>query len=240
MSQIPGLAPGRTNAQAYAEQQADGLGGVNLDIPVRIVYSTDDPDAQPFKMTYARRDYYAVPNDPRGVMVPYLLMCMYMGDPRAFDVPGDKMELKHRRKELERLRVHWGVYDREEAWLTLPKLTAYPLDSDVPFNTVLDDPEGMNLDPTSIQVSETAYLREELERQKGMMMAMQAQLQMREMEQTARQASGLGDDGELVQQMTEQQVAAPEIVPPPPGPTSQPRSKGQPLSSTLDSLRDQP
>lgn len=210
MAQIPGASAPAMTTHAVAQQRLDGSGGADLNTPVRIVYTPKDAtDTAPFVIHYAREKYACSPNVP--TFVPYLAMVMYLGDPRAINKPGGKIHEQHRRTEVERLRVHWGVYERDEEWARVPNLKAYPIDSDVPFNTVLDDPDGANMDMSAVASRQQSdFIQSEMARMQAEMRAMQAQLQMAQQAEGARTAAGLDPDVPLDPQMTVSRTVAPE------------------------------
>ena len=88
---------------------------------------------------------------PPGVEVPvsYFAMCLWSGDPRSVDTP----KVKYRLNEFKRLCVKWGCSGKPEMLLTNgPPLSYRSLPTEsfpdgVPFVTVMDDPEGVDITP---------------------------------------------------------------------------------------------
>ncbi len=181
MSQHSLLAPGQHAASHYR----DGL--LDENIPVRAVNNSPDP----IVWQYARVKYLLAPGQP--TFIPYLAMCLYQGDPRAIDLPGDDPNLKYRREEYARLRVHCGVYENDSAWATCPHtfVDCFPIDSDIPFNTVIRDPEGVNQTEEKASNNQTAFLQTEMERMASQMRVMQAQLAQAQNADLAVQAAGI-------------------------------------------------
>lgn len=199
MSQHSLLAPGTQPTSHYR----DGL--LDENIPVRAVNESDEP----ITWQYARVKYVLQPHTPS--FIPYMAMALYQGDPRAIDLPGDDPNVKYRREEYARLRIHCGVYENDAAWETCPhtKVTCYPIDSDVPFNTVLRDPEGANQGDMRADNSQAAFLTQQLEQMASQMRAMQAQLAMQTQADSALGAAGI-DPLDLDRQATVSKSVSPE------------------------------
>ncbi len=193
------LAPGQ-HAQSHYR---DGL--LDENIPVRAVNNSDEP----IIWQYARVKYTLTPRTP--VFIPYLAMCLYQGDPRAIDLPGDNPDLKYRREEYARLRIHCGVYENDSAWATCPhtRVDCFPIDSDVPFNTVLRDPDGINQTAEKADNNQTAFLQTEMERMASQMRAMQAQLAQAQSADAALDRANI-DPADLDRQATTSRVITPE------------------------------
>ncbi len=199
MSQHSLLAPGQHTASHYR----DGL--LDENIPVRAVNASDAP----IIWQYARVKYVLQPATP--TFIPYLAMCLYQGDPRAIDLPGDDPNLKYRREEYARLRVHCGVYENDSAWATCPhtQVTCYPIDSDIPFNTVIRDPDGINQADEKADNSQAKFLATEMERMANQMRVMQAQLAQAQAGDAAVAAAGL-DPADLDRAETASKSITPE------------------------------
>lgn len=208
MAQIPGSGIVTHPNAAPFTPMLDAEGGVDMGIPVKVTYiPSKEGDTTPFKMQYARQTYTLRPHLP--TIVPYMAMVLYMGDPRAVDVPGDKQHLKHRRLEVERMRTHWGIYEDDSRWENVPNLIACPIDSDEPFNTVLDDPDGIMLDGTPQPRSEVEFLRAEVERLTHATREMMSRFDAADNAQRARVAAGLEGE-EFASQVAMTKAVAPE------------------------------
>ena len=72
--------------------------------PTHVVRVRND-DTRPFVKSYDGTEYRIEPN--REVLVPWEAMRSWFGNPNARDVPNGP---EHRRKEVERLKVKWGVH----------------------------------------------------------------------------------------------------------------------------------
>lgn len=228
MAQIPGTsAPASTTSTTLAAQPLDGSGGADLNVPVRMVYTPkDSADTDPFIVHYARQKYACYPNTP--TFVPYLAMVMYLGDPRALNVPGGRPHQQARRMESERLSVHWGVYENSHEWARVPDLKAYPIDSDIPFNTVLDDPDGVNMSSKAAEVAQSQFMQTEMEKMAAQMRIMQGQLAQQQAAEGAREAAGHDPNVPLDAQLTTSQTTAPEsMVGAHPTPSTAGRGKGR-------------
>lgn len=190
---------------SLAQQPSDGLGGIDLQLPVR----AENTSTQDITWQYANRKYVL----PAGAttMVPYMAMVYYQGDPRSIDVPGGRLQEQYRRNEVERLRIVHGVYEHEEQWALLPTITCMPIDSDVPFNTVLRDPEGTGMtQPLTGTPDRIAFMEQQLEQQAAAMRIMQAELANQKLEDAAIKVSGGAPD--LDHQVTTSKAVSPEEV----------------------------
>lgn len=180
-------------------------GELNLGIPVRAVNNSDTP----ITWMYDRVKYVLQPGIPS--FVPYLAMCLYQGDPRAIDKPGDDPHTKYRREEYARLRIHCGVYENDAAWETVPhtKVTCYPIDSDIPFNTVLRDPEGVNQAEQRADLNQSAFLQKQVEEMASQLRVLQAQAAAAQSADAAREQAGF-DPADLDRQETTSRAITPE------------------------------
>lgn len=199
MSQHSLLAPGQHTTSHYR----DGL--LDENIPVRAVNNTDDP----ITWQYARVKYVLTPHTP--VFIPYLAMCLYQGDPRAIDLPGDNPDTKYRREEYARLRIHCGVYENDAAWDSCPhtKVDCFPIDSDIPFNTVLKDPEGVAQSGDRADNNQTVFLQQQMENMANQMRVMQGQLAAAQSADQARAVADF-DPNDLDSQATTSKAVSPE------------------------------
>lgn len=195
----PGQPPGPSSSPHYRGNLLDE------GIPVRAVNNSDTP----ITWVYANVKHVLTPG--QSVFIPYMAMCMYQGDPRAIDLPGDNPETKYRRNEYARLRIHCGVYEDDAKWATVPhtQVTCYPIDSDVPFNTVLRDPEGVNQAEEKADNSQTQFLTAQMEQMAAQMRAMQAQLAASQSSDAALTAANL-DPADLDRQATTSRAITPE------------------------------
>ena len=190
-------------AQAAAQQQLDGQGGVDLNIPIRAVNRSD----KPVIWLYDRVKHTLMPNVP--TFVPYMAMVYYQGDPRAIDHPGRPVQEQYRRNEYARLRIVHGVYENEDHWARVPEIDCFPIDSDVPFATVLRDPEGATLAEDQRDNSQARFLQAQMEDMAAKMRAMQAQLAAQQQAEGATEAAGF-DPADLDRQATTSRAIAPE------------------------------
>lgn len=191
-------------SQQVAQQPLDASGGADLNIPVRATNNSTSPVVWKF----ARVKYVLNPGIP--TFVPYLAMVMYQGDPRAINVPGGNSHQQFRRNELHRLSILHGVYENSALWAQLPDITCTPIDSDVPFNTVLLDPEGVNLNPENTGApNQTAFLENQLADMARQMQVMQAQLQQQTQQDAALAQAGI-DPTDLDKQDTTSKAVSPE------------------------------
>ncbi len=188
---------------AVAQQQIDGQGGVDLGIPIRAV----NRGTVPITWLYARVKYLLQPETP--TFVPYMAMCYYQGDPRAIDRPGRPMHEQYRRNEYARLRIVHGVYENESAWEGIATVDCYPIDSDIPFNTVLRDPEGVNMGDTQRDDAEISLMRASMESMAQQLRVMQAQVAAKEQADGALSAAGI-DPADLDRQATTSRALSPE------------------------------
>jgi hypothetical protein len=189
---------------ATAAQPLDVSGGVDLNIPVRAINRSDEP----ITWKYARVKHVLQPGVP--TFIPYLAMVLYQGDPRAINIPGGRITEQYRRNELERLSILHGVYENSERWATIPLIECYPIDSDVPFNTVIRDPEGTNATPGNTgQPNQTAFLEQQLAKMADQMRVMQAQILVQNAATGAVEAAGI-DPADLDKQDTMSKAVAPE------------------------------
>lgn len=188
-----------------AQQPYDASGGVDLNLPVR---ATLDP-AHPTPVTwlYARAKHVLQPGIP--TFVPYMAMVYWQGDPRAIDMPGGRQHEQHRRLQREHLRVLYGVYENDERWADIPTVTCTPIDSDVPFETVLRDPDGLSLAGTTESNNQLAFMQAEMERMAQSMRVMQGQIAVQKQQEAALEAADL-DPADLDRQETSTRVATPE------------------------------
>lgn len=217
MSTIP--APGHatipmpsSTAQAqYGQQRLDAQGGVDLNIPVRAVNRSD----QPVTWEYARQKYVLPPNV--AVYVPYEAMVYWQGDPRAIDMPGGKLNEQFRRLQRDHLRALYGVYENDERWATIPLVECYPIDSDLRFETVLLDPDGVSVSSEAASANETEFLRNQLASMQQQVAILAAQVNAQDQANAALDAAGLTPE-DMGSQVTTSRAVAPEhsMLPPQP------------------------
>lgn len=190
------------------QQPLDASGGADLGLPVRAVNRSEVTVV----WEYDRAKHVLQPNTE--TFVPYMAMVYWQGDPRAIDVPGGRQHEQHRRNEHSRLRVLYGVYEESEGhnrWDDIPLVECYPINSDVRFETVLHDPDGLSVSASAESVPETQYLRRQMEDMASQMRVMQSRLAASEAQEAAVSAPGV-DTEVLDRQETEQRVATPEEV----------------------------
>lgn len=180
-------------------------GHLDTGIPVRAVNNSDAP----IQWMYDRVKYILQPNIP--TFIPYMAMCMYQGDPRSIDLPTGRELDQHRRNEYARLRIHCGVYEDDAKWPGVPHMhvTCYPIDSDVPFNTVLRDPEGVSQADTKADNNQTQFLQTKMEEMANQMRVMQAQLAANQSADAALSAANI-DPADLDRQATTSRAITPE------------------------------
>ena len=182
----------------------DAQGGIDQNIPVRVVNRSPEP----ITWKYARQKYVLPPGTP--TFVPYLAMVMYLGDPRAIDHPGRGAHEQFRRNEYARLRVLHGVYEDDTKWERVPRVEAFPIDSDIPFPTVMADPDGVSLSEEKQQTSQVSFLQTQMEQMANQMRVMQSQLAQAQAEQGATAAAGIPDPADLDRQVTTSRSISPE------------------------------
>ncbi len=161
----------------------------SAELPVRV--RNHGPVELIWKWDSRRLRIPTVETHPNGVLVPYMMMVRYMGDPRAFDIDRKR---RHRFDEYTRLKKMYGIYENTVLWNPasapcactkddnsmvdiskcpghIPIVTAHALDTDEQIITVIDDPEGRHartgIDPAA---NENDQLRQ-------MVAAMSSQLQ---------------------------------------------------------------
>jgi len=195
-----------------AMQPPDGLGAhsINTDLPVRAILDSSHPE--PVTWLYARQKYVIHPGVP--TFVHYMAMCMYQGDPRAVDLPTGREHEQYRRNEYARLHIVHGVYEGSEGhrkWTDVAPISCYPIDSDVPFNTVLRDPEGVNLAAEKQDMSQSKFLQDQMESMAAQMRIMQAQLANQQAADGAISAANV-DPADLDRQATVARGVMPESL----------------------------
>lgn len=197
---MPSSTVPSASSQHYRES-----GELDVGIPVRAVNNSDAP----ITWMYDRVKYVLAPGV--ATFIPYLAMCMYQGDPRAIDLPTGREHDQHRRNEYARLRIHCGVYENDAQWAHVPhaQVTCYPIDSDVPFNTVLRDPEGVNQSEAKADNNQTMFLQAQMEQMANQMRVMQAQLAASQSADLAIAAADIDPD-DLDHQVTTSKAVAPE------------------------------
>lgn len=188
-----------------AQQALDAAGGIDLNLPVRATLDPDHPT--PVTWLYARAKHVLQPGVP--TFVPYMAMVYWQGDPRAINLPGGRQHEQHRRLQHEHLRVLYGVYENDERWAQIPTVTCTPIDSDVPFETVLRDPDGLSLAGTTEANNQLAFMQAEMERMAQSMRVMQGQIQVQQQQEAALEQADI-DPADLDRQETTQRGATPE------------------------------
>lgn len=189
--------------QAIGQQPLDASGGADLGLPVRAFNRSD----QEIVWTYDRVRHVLAPGTQ--TYVPYMAMVYWQGDPRAINVPGGRAQEQYRRQQREHLRVLYGVYEHDERWAEIPLVECYPIDSDVPFNTVLRDPEGTNMTDAAEGQSQLKLMQETMERMANQVRILQAQVAQKEQEEAAI-AGAQVDPADLERQETDTRAASPE------------------------------
>lgn len=189
-----------------AQQALDAEGGLDLGLPVRAINRSDVT----VTWQYDRRKYVIPPGEER--LIPYMAMVLYQGDPRAIDKPGGRPHEQPRRQGLEHLRVLHGVYEHEERWADIPLVECYPIDSDIRFETILHDPEGNSVSGVSAAQSESAFLRNEVERMAQQLRVLESRAALAGQQEAAIASSGMtaADLADLDRQETSTRVASPE------------------------------
>lgn len=207
MSQQHSLLPPMPTSSASAVQSSQHYRDGQLDtgIPVRAVNNSDTP----IQWMYDRVKYILQPGVP--TFIPYMAMCLYQGDPRAIDLPSGKAHERYRTNEYARLRIHCGVYEDDSRWDDCPHVhvTCYPIDSDVPFNTVLSDPEGTSLADQKHDLSQTQFLQAQMETMAAQLRVLQAQAAASQSADQAMAAANF-DPADLDRQATVSKAISPE------------------------------
>lgn len=188
---------------SLAQQPYDPSGGVDLNLPIRAVNRSDAP----VTWKYARVDHILQPGV--STFVPYMAMVYYQGDPRSIDKPGRPMHEQYRRNEYERLHIVHGVYENTEQWANVPIIDCYPIDSDIPFNTVLRDPTGANMSDQAHDEAEISLMRRSMEEMANQLRIMQAQVASRESAEAAISRAGIDPD-DLDRQATTERGIVPD------------------------------
>lgn len=148
-------------------------------------------DDKVFQQKYAGQRYNLVPGAE--TFIPWDAACLWFGHPFAVDVPGDKRK-RYRSDELRRLFVKYGVYERhDEAGSKFPKVSVWDITNGERIITVVDDPEGRELNPAAISQADNEGLQAQLK-------AMQEQMAMVQAQLAAQQANG----GAVPSDVTEQ------------------------------------
>lgn len=188
---------------ASSQHYRDGI--LDTNIPIRAVNNSDEP----ITWMYANSKYVLQPHVP--TFIPYMAMCFYQGDPRAIDHPGEDEARQYRRNEYAELRIRCGVYEDDAKWATCPhtQVICYPIDSDVPFNTVIRDPEGVNQTEAKATNNEQAFLRNQMESMAAQMRVLQAQLASQQNGEAALSAAGI-DPADLDRAATTSKSISPE------------------------------
>lgn len=199
-------APTQASAIPEGQQPLDPNGGIDLNIPIRAINRSDTP----VTWEYARVKYLLQPDQP--TFVPYMAMVYYQGDPRAIDLPTGRQQEQYRRNEFARLRILHGVYEgnvQHNSWADIPQIDCYPINSDIPFNTVLRDPEGVNLTEQKRDNSQSQFLQRQLEEMAAQMRVMQGQLAQQQQADGSLAAAGI-DPADLDRQAATSKAIAPE------------------------------
>lgn len=147
-------------------------------------------------------------------IAPFIAICNWFGHPDAVDTDPRN---RHRFNELERLRVKYGVYDDDTKWdANTPKIEVFTLDGERVL-TVLDDPEGNHLHPSTTTMAEKTILEEQLDAMQKQMRVMQAQLDVQNRADEAEaQAGPVGEDDAPVTSPPHEAFIPPVAVPPEP------------------------
>ena len=127
-----------------------------------------------FEARYAGERYRLVPG--ADTFIPWDAACLWFGHPYAVDVPGDKRK-RYRTDELKRLYVKYGIYehhDKREAMF--PKVSVWDVATGERFTTVIDDPDGRNLNPAAITQADNESLQRQLAVMQEQMAMLQAQM----------------------------------------------------------------
>lgn len=74
---------------------------------------------RPYRLLYSGRHYELPPGEPRNI--PYLAMCLWFGNPKLRNLPGNDPNKKLRQQECDRLAAKWGV--GFDAWYVDPQYT---------------------------------------------------------------------------------------------------------------------
>lgn len=131
-------------------------------------------DTEPFQQKYAGTRYNLVPNAE--TFIPWEAMCLWFGHPFAVDVPGDKRK-RYRTDELRRLYVKYGVYENHhEAKDRFPKISVWDITNGNKITTVVDDPEGKDLNPAAISQADNEGLQAQIKAMQEQMAMMEARL----------------------------------------------------------------
>lgn len=104
-------------------------------------------------------------------IVPFEAVCLWFGHPEAVDLDPRNM---FRHEEHMRMRVKYGVYEKDELESTnFPTVRVFDLDG-TPVTTVVQDPSGTTLSKNAAELTERRALQEqmaELHRQLEVMQA---------------------------------------------------------------------
>lgn len=167
-----------------------------------------------FQAKYAGQRYNLTPG--ADTFIPWEAACLWFGHPYAVDVPGDKRK-RYRTDELRRLFVKYGVYERhDEAGDKFPQVSVWDIASQERILTVVDDPEGKNLNPAAITQADNEGLQAQLKSMQEQMAIMQARIDAQQ------NNVGMGD---VPTEATETASARPEIK------DKEPQEKGDDIDS---------
>ncbi len=127
--------------------------------------------SEPWLARYANQQYRIQPGG-EGI-APFVAVCNWFGHPDAVDIsPRDR----YRTNERDRLRIKYGVYDDDSKWeAQTPSIEVFTLDGER-IITVLDDPDGVNLSPSTSTLAEKAMLEQQMAEMQKQMKAMQTAL----------------------------------------------------------------
>lgn len=132
-------------------------------IPLSTLVTVENHTNTTLILKYDNTEWRVPANDRAAI--PYFCAVLWFGDPRAHDDPRDK-RIRHRTRELNRLSVKWGFYDKD-AWGTIPDVTI----KDAAGNELIfpaQDPTGELADPGARDrkqaAQQQALFMEELDR----------------------------------------------------------------------------
>lgn len=149
-------------------------------------------------------------------IVPWGAMCVYLGNPNSRDIDSKN---RNRTRELARLRVKYGAYEKEEAWeRNRPHLEAWMIDGSDRITTVIDDPYAEPFDPSESELTEVELLRRRQLALEDELKALHAKLGMAE---AADEAPNLEPDQSPRRPARE--VEEPPPIVPQPGPSADDR-----------------
>jgi hypothetical protein len=122
---------------------------------------------QPVTLTYGGRDYVVHPNKESAV--PFDAMVLWFGDPRSMNIIRSYKDshdiytwVPDRETEVRRLRIKWGITTGPTNTIPLHIPIRFSEFDGTPIITVVDDPDGDNINVMPQTVTEVELLRNQI------------------------------------------------------------------------------